>query len=159
MSMKLSAAIATFNEEDNIGDCLESIKNIADEIIIVDGSSNDKTVQIAKKFGAKVTVTNNPPIFHINKQKAFDLATGDWVLYLDADERVSKELGDEILKVVKMTNEEINQYQTQLKNRKLFLRHQKLLDGRDGQIGTLESDYVAFFFPRLNFFLGKFLKY
>ena len=159
MSMKLSAAIATFNEEDNIGDCLESIKNIADEIIIVDGSSNDKTVEIAKKFGAKVTVTNNPPIFHINKQKAFDLATGDWVLYLDADERVSKELGDEILKVVKMTNEEINQYQTQLKNRKLFLRHQKLLDGRDGQIGTLESDYVAFFFPRLNFFLGKFLKY
>lgn len=159
MKIKLSAAIATFNEEENIGDCLESVKGIVDEIVIVDGSSIDRTVEIAKSFNANVTVTSNPAIFHINKQKAFDLATGDWVLYLDADERVSRKLGEEILKVIGMTNEDIEEYQQKLKKRDLFLRHQKLLDKRDGKIGTAEGDFVAFFFPRLNFFLGKFLRY
>jgi (heptosyl)LPS beta-1,4-glucosyltransferase len=157
--IKLSAAVATFNEEENIGDCLESIKDLVDEIIIVDGTSTDKTVEIAEKYGAKVTITNNPPIFHINKQKAFDLATGEWVLYLDADERVSKKLAEEILNVMRMKNTQIDDYQKQLKKRKLFLRHQALLDARDGKIGVDDKDYVAFFVPRLNFFLGKFLKY
>src|SRR3989344_5910151 len=114
---RLSAAIATFNEEENIKDCLESIKDIVDEIVIVDGSSTDKTVQIAKSFEAKILVTDNPANFHINKQKAFDKATGDWVLYLDADEKISKKLGEEIVKVIKMTNQEIGLYQQKLKNK------------------------------------------
>lgn len=159
MKAKLSAAIATFNEEANIGACLESIKDLVDEIIIVDGTSTDKTVEIAKSFGAKVTVTNNPPIFHINKQKSFDLAKGEWILYLDADERVSKDLADEIRKLVHMSNSKIEEHQQQLENKNLFLRHQKLLEQRDGAIGTKEGGYVAFFFPRLNYFLGKYLKY
>lgn len=156
---KLSAAIATFNEEENIGDCLESIKDIVDEIVIVDGGSSDKTVEIAKSYKAKVIETNNPQIFHINKQKSFDAAKGEWILYLDADEIVSKELAAEILKVINMTNNEIAEYQKTLKNRNLFLRHQKLLEQRDGKIGTDDREYVAFFIPRLNFFLGKFLRY
>lgn len=159
MGNKLSAAIATFNEQENIGDCLESIKDIVDEIVIVDGSSTDRTVEIAKKYGAKVIVTNNPPNFHINKQKSFDLATGDWILYLDADERVSKKLGEEILKVIKMENGQIEDYQENLRKRELFLRHQKLLEARDGEIGSKDGEYTAFFFPRLNFFLGKYLRY
>lgn len=157
--IKLSAAIATYNEEENIGQCLESIKDIVDEIIIVDGSSTDKTIDIAKEFGAKVTVTANPPIFHINKQKAFDSATGDWVLYLDADERISKKLGDEILKVIAMGQLELQFYQGKLKKKELFLKHLRILEQRDGKIGTESGEFVAFFFPRLNFFLGKFLKY
>lgn len=156
---KLSVAIATYNEEENIGECLESIKNIADEIIIVDGSSTDKTVEIAKSYGAKVTITTNPLIFHINKQKSFDLASGDWVLYLDADERVSKKLGEEILDVIKMDSSSLEEYQNKLKKKDLFLRHLKVLEERDGKIGTGTGEIVAFFFPRLNFFLGKFLKY
>lgn len=92
----LSVVLATYNEEERIGACLESIKNIADEIIIVDGSSTDKTVEVAKKYGAKVLVTDNPSIFHINKQKAIDLATKDWILQLDADELVSPQLKNEI---------------------------------------------------------------
>lgn len=157
--IKLSAAITTFNEEENIAECLESIKNIVNEIVVVDGSSTDRTAEIAKTFGAKVLVTTNPPIFHINKQKAFDLSQGEWILYLDADERVSKKLGDEIQKVIRMTNEEIEEYQKKVKNIGLFLRHQKILESRDGIIGKDDGDFVAFFFPRLNFFLGKFLKY
>lgn len=156
---KLSVAIATFNEENNIGDCLKSVKDIADEIIIVDGRSTDKTVEIAKLFGAKVTETNNHPIFHINKQKSFDLATGDWILYLDADERVSKGLADEIKKVTNLSEKDLEEYQKKVFSNKLFLRHQKLLEDRDGQIGEKTGEYVAFFFPRLNYFLGKYLRY
>lgn len=157
--IKISAAIATFNEEENIGDCLESVKGLVDEIIIVDGSSTDRTVEIAKEYGAKVEVTTNPAIFHINKQKSFDLAGGEWILYLDADERVSRKLAEEIKKVVVMGAGVVEEHQEKLRNRDLFMRHFKLLEERDGKIGTDTGDFVAFFVPRLNFFLGKFLRY
>lgn len=157
--VKLSVAIATYNEESNIGDCLKSVKDIVDEMVVVDGSSSDKTVEIAKGLGANVIVTENHPIFHINKQKSFDLSTGDWILYLDADERVSTKLAKEIQKVINMTESELEEYQKRLIKRALFVRHQQLLEQRDGQIGMVDGDYVAFFFPRLNFFLGKYLRY
>lgn len=96
----ISVVLATYNEEKNLPGCLESVKDFADEIIIVDGTSSDKTVEIAKSYGAKVLVTQNHPIFHINKQKAIDMATKDWVLQLDADERVTKALKEEIEKVI-----------------------------------------------------------
>lgn len=92
----ISVVLATFNEAKNLPDCLESVKDFADEIVIVDGTSTDTTVAIAKKYNAKVLVTTNPPIFHINKQKAIDMATKDWILQLDADERVTPELKKEI---------------------------------------------------------------
>lgn len=157
--MKLSAAIATYNEELNISACLESIKDIVDEIVIVDGGSNDRTVEFVKKFGAKVVITDNPPIFHINKQKSFDSAKGEWILYLDADERVSPELAKEIKHIVDMDETQIEKYQTGLKNKELFNRHQRILEQRDGKIGENEGDYVAFFVPRLNYFLGKYLRF
>lgn len=100
---KISVAIATFNEEKNIGDCLESVRQLADEIVIVDGTSTDRTVEIAKKYTKKIIVRENPLMFHINKQIAFDRASGDWVLYLDADERVSQSLKKEIQKKIKKT--------------------------------------------------------
>ncbi|MDQ7001559.1 MAG: glycosyltransferase family 2 protein [Ghiorsea sp.] len=102
---KISVVLATFNEENNIGDCLKTIKDWADEIIVVDGESTDRTVEIAKKHGAKVFITSNKPIFHINKQMAIDKAKGDWILQLDADERVTPELRDEILKITKINHQ------------------------------------------------------
>lgn len=111
----LSVVLATFNEEKNLPDCLESVKDLAQEIIIVDGTSTDNTVQVAKRFGAKVTVTDNPPIFHINKQKAIDQATKDWILQLDADERVTPKLAEEIKKVINEQND-INGYWIPRKN-------------------------------------------
>lgn len=98
--MKLSVVVATYNEERNIGDCLASIKQLADEIVIVDGGSSDQTVNVVSHYTTKIHITNNPPIFHINKQKAIDMAGGEWVLQLDADERVPKELADEIKEVI-----------------------------------------------------------
>ncbi len=155
--MKLSVAIATFNEEKNIEKCLNSIEEIADEIVIVDGSSNDRTVEISAKFNAKIIVTTNPPVFHINKQKAIDASSGDWVLQLDADEIVSKKLSDEIESVIKMSNEEIEEYEKNIPD--LFKRHQDILKVRDGQIGDETGSYNAFFIARSNYFLGRFLKY
>lgn len=100
--MKLSVVLAVFNEESNLGGCLTSIKDIADEIIIVDGGSSDKTIEIAKSYSAKIIETDNPPIFHINKNKAIDAASSDWILQLDADERVSPELAKEIKKIISL---------------------------------------------------------
>jgi len=98
--MSLSVVLATYNEEENIKACLESVKKIADEIVVVDGGSKDNTAAIAKDLGAKVFVTSNPAIFHINKQKAIDKATKEWILQLDADERVTDELSREISEVI-----------------------------------------------------------
>src|SRR3990167_2681312 len=80
---KLSIALATFNEEENLARTLESVRDIADEIVIYDGQSTDKTVEIAKSFGARVIVGKNYPIFHVNKQKAIDVCTGDWILFIN----------------------------------------------------------------------------
>lgn len=159
MKQKLSVVLATFNEEENIGACLESVKELADEIIVVDGSSIDKTREIAEKFGARVIKTDNPPIFHINKQKALEAAGGEWILQLDADERVTPELAQEIKKIVNMNDEEVEEYQTKLPEKRLFLKHQKLIEKRDGLVGTDAGPYAGFFLPRLNYFLGKFLRY
>jgi (heptosyl)LPS beta-1,4-glucosyltransferase len=157
--MKLSVVLAVYNEEKNLGACLESVQGIADEIVIVDGTSTDKTVEIAKKFNARVLITDNPPIFHINKQKAIDMAKHEWILQLDADERVSPELAKEIKHVIAMSDAELDEYQQNLPNRDLFKRHQQLLEERDGKIGTTSGKYAAFFIPRLNYFLGRYLRY
>lgn len=96
----LSVVLAVYNEENNLPDCLESVKNLVDEMVVVDGGSTDKSVKIAQKYGAKVIETDNPPIFHINKNKAIKAATSDWVLQLDADERVTPSLAKEIKTII-----------------------------------------------------------
>ena len=112
----LSVALATFNGERTIALCLDSVKDLADEIVIVDGTSSDKTVNIAKKYKAKITITDNPKNFHINKQKAIDKCTSDWILQLDADETVSKELKQEIKSILNKKTEEFNGYWIPRKN-------------------------------------------
>lgn len=155
--MALSVVLATFNEAKNLRACLSSVKDIADEIVIVDGSSTDKTVEIAREFGAKVVVTTNPPLFHINKQKALENASNDWILQLDADERVSKKLATQIKKVIAMDEEQIEEYQKTLSNRDLFLRNQEQWEKKQGNFSHKEGEYVGFFIPRLNYFLGRYL--
>lgn len=115
----ISVVLATFNEEKYLADCLDSVQGIADEIVIVDGTSSDKTVDIAKKYGAKILVKDNPPIFHINKQKAIDMATKDWILQLDADERVTPALAKEITEKInsqQSKTEDFNGYWIPRKN-------------------------------------------
>lgn len=155
----LSVALATFNEDANLARCLASVKDIAGEIVVVDGGSTDKTVQIAKSFGAKVIETTNPPIFHINKQKALDACTGTWILQLDADEEVTPALAQEITDVIAMSDEQIKKRNLDSKKKRLFDMHQGLLAARDGSIGKENGSVAAFFLPRRNFFLGKPMTY
>src|SRR3989338_3684552 len=156
---KLSVVLATYNETENLRECLESIKNIAHEIVVVDGSSTDNTREIADSYGAKVIKTTNPPIFHINKEKALRRAENEWVLQLDADERVTPALADEIVNILNLTEEELDGYQNNLPGKGLFARHRNLIEERDGKIGVESGEYAGFFIPRLNYFLGKFLRY
>lgn len=139
----ISFAIATYNEEPDLPACLESIKDFAAEIVIVDGSSTDKTVQIAKKYGAKITITDNPPVFHINKQKAIDQAKSDWIFQLDADEIVTPELKDELLNISldpkSLSHDRLVAYW--IKRRKMFL-------GRWIKKGGHYPDPVIRFFRR-----------
>lgn len=92
----LSVVVSAFNEEKTIKECLESVKSIADEIIVVDNSSTDKTSQIAERFTSKIYRRPNNPMLNINKNFGFSKATCDWILNLDADERVTAELREEI---------------------------------------------------------------
>ncbi|MEK7533156.1 MAG: glycosyltransferase family 2 protein [Patescibacteria group bacterium] len=96
----LSVALAVYNEASNLERCLRSVGNLADEMIVVDGGSSDATVDIAKRLAAKVYHTDNPAMFHINKQKALDKSSGEWILQLDADEVVSASLKEEIRDVI-----------------------------------------------------------
>lgn len=93
--VKISAVIITFNEEKNIADAIESVL-WADEILVVDSESSDHTREIAEAAGAKV-LTRKWEGFSSQKQFAMNQAENDWVFSLDADERVSPELREEIL--------------------------------------------------------------
>src|SRR5580704_9480262 len=100
-TMNLSVVIITFNEEANIGRSLASVQPLlADgkgEIIVVDSGSTDRTIEIAKSFGAKVFVEGWKG-FAAQKNSAIDKAEGEWVLSLDADEEVDQDLLDELTK-------------------------------------------------------------
>lgn len=156
---KLSVVLATRNEEKNLSKCLGAIKNIADEIIIVDESSTDRTREIAESFGAKVFNVKHEPVFHVTKQKALEKATGDWILQLDADEVVTPELSNEIKKVIRMTGEQLKKRKVDSRKLNLFNKHQKGIEKRDGKIGENTGEVVGFFVARKNFFLGKPLIY
>src|SRR3989339_1553131 len=145
---KLSVVLATRNEEENIGRCLESVKTIADEIIIVDEYSKDKTKKIAESFGAKVYLEPHHDIFHITKQIALEKASNEWILQMDADEALTPELSKEIKDV-------ITDKLKQNKPSELFLRHQMLIEERDGKIGRDRGEITGYFIPRKNMFLGK----
>jgi glycosyltransferase involved in cell wall biosynthesis len=153
--MKLSVVQATRNEESNIVRNLESIKDMADEIIIVDENSTDKTRDIAEKFGAKIYLEPHHDIFHVTKQKAIDYATGDWIFQMDTDEVVTPELASEIKRVVNSERVEV----IDPAKKRLFEKHQALLEKRDGKIGKEDGEIVAYFIPRLNIFLGKPLRH
>src|SRR2546421_6630560 len=93
---KLSAVIITFNEEKNIGRCIDSVRKIADEIIVLDSFSSDQTVAIARKKGAIVHQEKFTGYIE-QKNKALDHSTHPYVLCLDADEAIDEELEQEII--------------------------------------------------------------
>ena len=97
--MKLSVVIITCNEAGNIRACIESVA-FADEVVVLDSGSSDDTVAIAREAGARVSTSADWPGFGPQKNRALALAQGEWVLSLDADERVTPELAAEIRQVL-----------------------------------------------------------
>ena len=177
--MKISVVVSAYNEEKMLEECLKSLSGFADEIILVDNSSTDKTNQIAKKYTDKVYVRENDPV-NLNKNKNFGItkATGDWVVSLDADERITPELAKEIKSKIK--NSEFNGYEIPRKNiifgkwiehslwwpdynLRLFKSgkgkfaakhvHEKLT--LDGQVGQLESPMVHYNYQTVSQFINK----
>jgi glycosyltransferase involved in cell wall biosynthesis len=96
---RLSAIIIAKNEAAHIADCLDSLA-FCDERIVLDGGSTDDTVALAEKHGARVISAPDWQGFGPQKNLALSQATGDWVLSLDADERVSPALADEMRKAI-----------------------------------------------------------
>src|SRR3982074_2415046 len=90
MPMKLTACIITYNEADRIESCVRSV-SFCDEIIVVDAHSTDEPRRIAGSLGARV-IERDWPGYRSQKQFAIDSAVNDWVLCVDADERVTGEL-------------------------------------------------------------------
>jgi len=96
----LSVILITRNEEANLGDCLASLEGIAQQIVVVDTNSRDQTLEIAKNHGAVIAQPPDWPGFGPQKNRALDLASGDWILSLDADERLTPALRSEILTAI-----------------------------------------------------------
>jgi glycosyltransferase involved in cell wall biosynthesis len=147
--MLLSVVVITFNEEANIGRLLASVQPlVADgkgEIIIVDSDSTDRTVAIARSYGAKVFVEQWQG-YAAQKNSALDKATGDWILSLDADEEVDTELLHELLGDRKPVSDSATTgHQWCLSPRGGGARPQKAADG--------------FFIARKNYFMGRWIKH
>ncbi|MFM7014862.1 MAG: glycosyltransferase family 2 protein [Bacteroidota bacterium] len=98
--MKISVAIITFNEENNIARCLKSVRLLADEIVVVDSLSTDKTIEIAQANGARI-VSQKFLGYIEQKNFAIDQCSNDWVLSLDADECLSDLLLENLIQIKK----------------------------------------------------------
>ncbi len=92
---RISVVIATKDEERNIRDCLESVK-WADEIVVVDDESKDRTVEICREYTSNIIPNDSKGDFHVNKNLGIERSSGDWILSIDADERITQKLSREI---------------------------------------------------------------
>jgi len=181
MLPKLSIVIITYNEEPNIRRTLESVR-WADEIVVVDSGSTDKTVAICKEYTDKV-IYREWLGFSSQKNFAIDNTKGEWVLSLDADEPIEPELGDEIRRIVASTDA-LDGYRIPRKtyfldrqirhggwypdyNLRLFRKGKGRFGKRavhetikvDGRVGTTEHALLHYAYPDLASYMTSINKY
>ena len=99
----ISVVIVTKNEQTNIANCLDNLK-WADEIVIIDDVSTDKTIEICRRYTKNVYINDSQGSFHENKNMGLEKARGEWILSLDADEIVKPELAREIKEAINHSN-------------------------------------------------------
>lgn len=130
--MNISAVVLTKNEEKNIASCLKSL-SWCNEIIVIDDNSKDNTIQLAKKYNAKVYVRDLGNNFAQQRNFALEKATNEWVLFVDADEEVSQQLQLEIEKKLKI-EENVNGF---FLKRKDTMWRKILAHGEQGNVQLL----------------------
>ncbi len=174
----LSVIISAWNEEAKIKRCLASV-SWADEIIFVDNSSTDQTSRIAKQFTSKVFKRPNNPMLNVNKNFGFSKATSDWILSLDADEKITKELASEIRSTIDAQNELVGYWIPRKnilfgkwimhglwwpdKQLRLFKRNKGKFPGIhvheylsvDGSTGELDEPYIHYNYETISQFIKK----
>lgn len=129
----ISAVVLTKNEEKNIRECLESLK-WCDEVVVIDDCSEDKTVEIAESFGAKIYKRELNNNFGAQRNFGLGKAKEDWVLFVDADERVSDSLREE---VTKLLNYKVTKYSGFYLKRRDFMWGKELKYGETGDVRLL----------------------
>jgi glycosyltransferase involved in cell wall biosynthesis len=102
----ISACILARNEEHRIEDALRSLQGWTEQVIVLDNESDDRTAEIARQYTEHVLYVPRSPNFDAVRNQALDVATGGWVFYLDADERVPPRLGQELKRLVTERGEE-----------------------------------------------------
>lgn len=132
----VSILILAKNEEQNIRDCIESVTSFADEILVIDDFSDDRTAEIAIELGAKVIQHAMNGDWGGQQTFAINQASSKWILFLDADERISEPLAKEIKKTVE--NDESKAYWIERRNK---FHHNKATHG------VLRPDYVLRLMP------------
>ena len=132
----LTVVILTKNEELNIVEVIDNAKQVTDEVLIVDSGSTDKTIEFAELIGAKVIYREWDNDFAAQRNFALEHVKTEWVLYLDADERMNLELISSIRKVLKKPNKAIYK----------FLRRNSAF-GKTFKYGVLAPDSVLRMFP------------
>ncbi len=138
--MKVSAVVITLNEERHLAACLESLR-FCDEIVVVDAASTDRTAEIAARFTPRV-YTRAFSDFSSQKNFGMAMAEGPWILSVDADERVSDELREEILGVVRNGGGDVSGY---------ALKRWNFIFGRHLKHGGHEKDYPLRFIRKGRF--------
>ena len=131
IKMLLSVVVLTFNEEKNIARCLEQVQDLADELIIIDSGSTDRTVQIAEGMGAKVYVRALNGDFAAQRNFALEKAQSEYIFYLDADEFVTPELALVIQEFVRAGKKEV-----------YSIKRRNIAFGEKVNHGVLAPDYV-----------------
>lgn len=144
----ISVVIITKNEQDRIKVCLESV-TWADEIIVLDNGSSDKTTDIARKYTDKVFFFNDLDFASI-RNKGMEKATNDWVFYVDADERVLSNLKTEILEIIRSS-----QYSA------IALSRKNIIFGQEVKYGPFWPDWVIRLLKKDDFeeWVGKIHEY
>ena len=130
----LTAVVLTKNEEKNILDCIANL-SFCDEVVVVDDNSTDRTVEIAKKLKANVLMRSLNGDFAAQRNFALEKAKGEWVLFVDADERVSSKLTKEIQEVLRLPKS--LEYNGFLLKRRDFMWGRELKHGETGDIKLL----------------------
>ncbi len=143
---KISVVINTLNEEKNLPTALVSVKDFADEVIVCDMYSDDKTLVIAKKAGAKIYKHKRTGYVEPARNYAISKATGDWILILDADEEVTKDLSKRLKEIANETSH--------LRGVHSATSEEELASGKEL---AFDADYYRI--PRKNIIFGKWIEH